>query len=63
MERAAGDPGPHKAEPFRTFYVAQSGGRGLRLALFQKKTQRTPKADIDLGRRRYKVAEIHAMEK
>ncbi|BAH55697.1 hypothetical protein ROP_pROB01-01980 (plasmid) [Rhodococcus opacus B4] len=48
---------------FRTFYVARFGEVVYVLHCFQKKTQKTSKSDIDLGRRRYKAADAHAKEK
>lgn len=47
---------------FRAFYVARFGDTVYVLHAFQKKTQKTTKADIELGRRRYKAAETHAKE-
>ena len=48
---------------FRTFYVAQFGEAIYVLHCFHKKTQKTSKADIDLGRRRYKAAQAYAQER
>ena len=48
---------------FRTFYVARFGEAVYVLHCFQKKTQKTSRSDIDLGRRRYRAAEAHAKEK
>jgi phage-related protein len=40
---------------YRGFYVATIGDAIYVLHCFQKKTQRTAKADIDLGKARYKT--------
>ena len=40
---------------FRVFYVATVGDAVYVLQCFEKKTQRTAKADIDLGKARYKT--------
>ena len=42
---------------YRVFYVATIGDAVYVLHCFQKKTQRTAKADLDLGKSRY-----HAMQ-
>ncbi|MDZ7852111.1 MAG: type II toxin-antitoxin system RelE/ParE family toxin [Halomonas sp.] len=39
---------------FRVFYVANRGDAVFVLHCFQKKTQKTAKKDIDLGKQRYK---------
>ncbi|QEA39473.1 type II toxin-antitoxin system RelE/ParE family toxin [Pistricoccus aurantiacus] len=39
---------------FRVFYVANRGGVLYILHCFQKKTQKTSKKDIDLGKQRYR---------
>lgn len=39
---------------FRVFYVANRGDAVFVLHCFQKKTQKTSKKDIDLGKQRYK---------
>jgi phage-related protein len=39
---------------FRVFYVVESAEAVYVLHAFQKKTQKTPQADIDLGKDRYK---------
>jgi phage-related protein len=38
---------------FRVLYVATIGETVYVLHAFQKKTQKTPKADIDLAKKRY----------
>lgn len=43
----------HGANEFRVFYVARFEEAVYALHCFVKKTQKTGKADIDLGRRRY----------
>ena len=48
---------------FRTFYVARFEGVIYVLHCFQKKTQKTSKSDIELGRQRYRAASAHAKEK
>ncbi|MDV6278106.1 type II toxin-antitoxin system RelE/ParE family toxin [Rhodococcus erythropolis] len=48
---------------FRAFYVARFGEAVYVLHCFQKKTQKTSKSDIELGRRRYKAAVAHAKER
>ena len=48
---------------FRTFYVARFEGAIYVLHCFQKKTQKTSKSDIELGRQRYRAASAHAKEK
>ena len=40
----------------RLMYVAKFGGKVHVLHVFTKKTQRTPKRDIDLAEKRYKEA-------
>lgn len=47
---------------FRTFYLARFDQAIYVLHCFQKKTQKTAKSDIDLGRRRYTAAAAHAKE-
>lgn len=42
---------------FRVFYVAKLGDAIYVLHAFQKKTNKTPKADIEIGKRRYGLAE------
>lgn len=41
---------------YRVFYLVTVGDAVYVLHCFQKKTQRTAKADIDLGKARYKAA-------
>ncbi|MGW5520020.1 type II toxin-antitoxin system RelE/ParE family toxin [Nocardia africana] len=41
---------------FRVFYVADIGGRVCVLYGFQKKTNKTPKKDIETGAKRYRQA-------
>lgn len=41
---------------FRVFYVVESSSDVYVLHAFQKKTQKTPKHDIDKGKARYKLA-------
>jgi len=41
-------------DAYRVFYVATVGDAVFVLHCFEKKTQRTAKADIDLGKQRYK---------
>ncbi|PVX59541.1 type II toxin-antitoxin system RelE/ParE family toxin [Rhodococcus globerulus] len=48
---------------FRTFYLASFAGVIYVLHCFQKKTQKTSKSDIELGRQRYRAASAHAKEK
>lgn len=47
---------------FRTFYLARFDQAVYVLHCFQKKTQKTSKSDIELGRRRYQAAAAHAKE-
>lgn len=39
---------------YRVFYVVHQGAQIVVLHAFHKKTQRTPKSDIELGRKRLK---------
>lgn len=39
---------------FRVFYVANRGDAVFVLHCFQKKTQKTPKKEVDLGKQRFK---------
>ncbi|MDV6271162.1 type II toxin-antitoxin system RelE/ParE family toxin [Rhodococcus globerulus] len=48
---------------FRTFYVARFEGAIYVLHCFRKKTQKTSKSDIEVGRQRYKAASVHAKGK
>jgi phage-related protein len=52
-------------DAYRVFYVATVGDTVYVLHCFQKKSQRTPQADIDLGKQRYKQMNelIRAKEK
>ena len=43
----------HDGGAFRAFYVTNIGNALYVLHAFQKKTQKTSKADIDTGKRRY----------
>ncbi|NHZ37138.1 hypothetical protein F0185_26580 [Massilia sp. CCM 8692] len=45
---------------FRVFYVAKFGDAIYVLHAFQKKTNKTPKEDIDIGKRRYALAQADA---
>lgn len=42
---------------FRVFYVASNGAYVWVLHCFQKKTNTTPQADIEIGKRRYREVE------
>ena len=44
-----------QAGAFRVFYVVESGDAVYVLHAFQKKTQRTSKQDLDMGKARYKL--------
>lgn len=48
---------------YRVVYVATLGAQVWVLHCFQKKTQRTAKADLDLARARYKAAVAMTEEK
>jgi phage-related protein len=43
---------------FRTIYVAKFADAVYVLHAFQKKTQKTAKADLDLAAHRYKLIEV-----
>ena len=45
----------HAGEEYRVFYVARFQDTVYVLHCFQKKTQRTRKADLDVGRQRYRA--------
>ena len=45
---------------YRVFYVAKFGDTIYVLHAFQKTSQGTPQRDVNLGRRRYKIAKEHA---
>ena len=47
------------AEAFRVFYVARFKDTIYVLHAFPKKTQKTSKKDLDIGRQRYKVMLQH----
>jgi hypothetical protein len=47
---------------FRVFYVATIGDAVYVLHCFEKKSQRTAKADLDLGKARYKQMQIIVKE-
>jgi phage-related protein len=47
---------------FRVFYVATVGDAVYVLHCFEKKNQRTAKADLDLGKARYKQMQIIVKE-
>jgi len=42
------------------FYVAKFGDTIYVLHAFQKKSQQTPERHLNIGRRRYEIAEEHA---
>jgi phage-related protein len=46
----------HAGSEYRVFYVARFEEAVYVLHCFQKKTQKTRDADIELGRRRYRAA-------
>ena len=48
---------------YRVFYVAKFAKGIYVLHAFEKKTRRTAKADINLGRARFKLAEAEQREK
>lgn len=48
---------------FRVFYVADLGGKVYVLYGFQKKSNQTPKKDIDTGAQRYRQALDEARER
>jgi phage-related protein len=43
-----------RTKPIRVFYVATIGDAVYESHCFEKKSQRTAKADIDLGKQRYR---------
>ena len=45
-----------EGQAFRVFYVAKFAGRVYVLHAMEKKTQKTPKRDLDLAARRYREA-------
>lgn len=45
----------HAGEEYRVFYVARFQDTVYVLHCFQKKTQRTRKTDLDVGRQRYRT--------
>ena len=45
---------------YRVFYVAKFGDTIYVLHAFQKTSQETSQRDVNLGRRRYKIAKEHA---
>src|SRR5919106_6977354 len=49
----------HVHDAYRIFYVAKFEEAIYVLHAFQKKTQRTAKHDIEIGRQRYKTAQHH----
>lgn len=48
----------HTGDAYRVFYVTKFDEGIYVLHTFQKKTKKTSKLDIEIGRRRYKEAEI-----
>ncbi len=47
----------HVHDAYRVFYVAKFEGAIYVLHAFQKKTQKTAKHDIEIGRQRYRTAQ------
>ena len=47
-------------DEYRVFYVAKFGDTIYVLHAFQKKSQKTPERDLNIGRRRYDIAKEHA---
>jgi phage-related protein len=49
----------HTASAYRVFYVAKFEEAVYVLHAFQKKTQKTAKHDIEIGRQRYGITQHH----